>query len=447
MRPAPILLVAMAACLAVTPAVRADSPVPFQEGLCGQIWPDQPVLPDDPRIHTLTIDGQPINVAVPPGYDDPGNETRYPVLYLTPGGGWGTTQGPATYLAFTDILQLSATAEVIVVNTYGGNLAGYLDWEDGSQQWETFNIERVIPTVDAAFRTLPDRAHRAIAGESTGGFGASFLASRHPDRFAAVGVFSPGAWVIPVGMALLGGYNQACHGGSGAGAFGPRADELDIRRHSPLDLARNLSATSVYLAAANDVPCDIGQAARAASVYPTFEVIAFEQAHEYHRALTNAGVEHTAEFFSCGVHDWPLFETELHHFWPQMLVSFGSPDPASFDYRSADPAFSVWDWTFRTDPARAPEFLDVTDASASGLTLTGSGVTTVTTAPTFGASQEVRLSNGQVVLADESGRITFTIDLGVPHQHQQYTALARAAEALAAGRYWTTGTISWEVRS
>src|SRR5205823_5770656 len=49
---------------------------------------------------------------------------------------------------------------------------------------------RVIPAIDRRFRTLANRAHRAIAGFSMGGYGAVALAARHPDLFAAVGGFS-----------------------------------------------------------------------------------------------------------------------------------------------------------------------------------------------------------------------------------------------------------------
>ncbi|MBY0490487.1 MAG: esterase family protein [Gemmatimonadaceae bacterium] len=57
-------------------------------------------------------------------------------------------------------------------------------------------IERdVVDHMDHHYRTRADRAHRAIAGLSMGGYGAITLALAHPDRFAAAashsGVLSP----------------------------------------------------------------------------------------------------------------------------------------------------------------------------------------------------------------------------------------------------------------
>lgn len=46
------------------------------------------------------------------------------------------------------------------------------------------------PLVDANFRTDPIRAQRAVIGESMGGYGATMLAARHPDRFTAVSSLS-----------------------------------------------------------------------------------------------------------------------------------------------------------------------------------------------------------------------------------------------------------------
>jgi enterochelin esterase family protein len=46
-------------------------------------------------------------------------------------------------------------------------------------------ISELVPSIDAAFRTLADRRRRAVMGKSSGGYGATVLAMRHPDRFAA----------------------------------------------------------------------------------------------------------------------------------------------------------------------------------------------------------------------------------------------------------------------
>ncbi len=424
---------------------------PTQVDPCEQLWLERPQLPDDPRVRTIAVDGFTSSVIVPPDYDARDNTQRYPVLYLKPGGGWGPATGHATYPAYTDVLALSAADDVIVVTSFGGPLGGYFDWQDGSnQRWETMNGGHLVAAVDGAFRTIPDRAHRAVAGESMGGIGAAYLASRYPDVFGAVGVFSP-ALTLAAGLiaanVVTGPYSLLCHGGNGLGPFGdPITNELAYHAHAPVDLARNLGTLSVYLASGNGVPCELDDVDRFTGIYPAAELLPLSQSLPYDSALTTAGVAHTNDFPVCATHDWPYFNQFLRHFWPQMLAAFQAPPPASFDYRSADQRFTVFDWTFTADPSRAGEFLDVTDASTTGVTLRGSGLTTVTTAPLFAPGQAVRLSDGRAVAADSEGRLTATVSLGAAHRLQQYTAVQRLAETLSLGRYWNTRTITWEVQ-
>jgi len=49
----------------------------------------------------------------------------------------------------------------------------------------------LIPFVDANFRTIPDREHRALAGLSMGGAEALRIGLNHLDQFAYLGAFSP----------------------------------------------------------------------------------------------------------------------------------------------------------------------------------------------------------------------------------------------------------------
>jgi enterochelin esterase-like enzyme len=57
--------------------------------------------------------------------------------------------------------------------------------------WDTFFARRLIPYVDAHYRTLSHRQARAIAGNSTGGFNAVSYGLRHPELFGAIGASSP----------------------------------------------------------------------------------------------------------------------------------------------------------------------------------------------------------------------------------------------------------------
>ncbi len=47
-------------------------------------------------------------------------------------------------------------------------------------------VREIVPLIDNSLRTLPTAAHRAVAGRSSGGIGALWLAMNHPDCFSAV---------------------------------------------------------------------------------------------------------------------------------------------------------------------------------------------------------------------------------------------------------------------
>ncbi|MGI9075825.1 MAG: alpha/beta hydrolase [Gemmatimonadaceae bacterium] len=61
--------------------------------------------------------------------------------------------------------------------------------------YDDYIARDLVAHVDASYRTIPERAHRGIAGLSMGGYGAVTLALRYPDVFAAAashsGVLSP----------------------------------------------------------------------------------------------------------------------------------------------------------------------------------------------------------------------------------------------------------------
>ena len=70
-----------------------------------------------------------------------------------------------------------------------------------NDKYESYIIRELIPEIDKKFRTLPDRAHRAVAGLSMGGYGAIKFGLKYPDMFSLVGSFS-GALTAPLPSAI-----------------------------------------------------------------------------------------------------------------------------------------------------------------------------------------------------------------------------------------------------
>ena len=374
-------------------------------------------------------------VALPPGYDaEP--ERRWPVIYLLPGGGGDEL----AWETFTDIVPQVAATGVIVVLPYGG-LTFHTDWEVGERRaYERAFVERLVPEVDATYRTMASREYRAIGGFSRGGYGAMLTAARHPDLFTAAGSFS-GA-LDPLGDArdeqlylvaatAPGRYDELM---GQAPWFGdPVSNELGWRERSPVELAPALSGTELWVTSGNGTPDENDAADPLFALSSQVEVLIHRSSARFHRELVALGIAHHYEVHA-GVHDYRNAGADVLAWASHLQVAgFGDGPPATFELRNADPVFAAHGWTFAADPARAPEFLDVTAAGPLGVTLTGSGATTVITATLFEPNQLVGVTwaeRGQTEQADSDGRLRFVIDLGPPHRFQQFTLDAATARQM-----------------
>ena len=63
-----------------------------------------------------------------------------------------------------------------------------------SAAFEDVLIKDVVPMIDATYRTVPDRDHRALAGLSMGAMQAFGIGFDHLDTFAFLAGFS---WITP----------------------------------------------------------------------------------------------------------------------------------------------------------------------------------------------------------------------------------------------------------
>jgi hypothetical protein len=66
---------------------------------------------------------------------------------------------------------------------YGGSQ--FVD-SPATGRYHSYLCDEVVPWVDASYRTIADRASRAIMGKSSGGFGAMITPMLRPDLFAAL---------------------------------------------------------------------------------------------------------------------------------------------------------------------------------------------------------------------------------------------------------------------
>lgn len=146
-----------------------------------------------------------MNVYTPPSYfRNP--DRRYPVLYLLHGMGGDENAWPemGRLPQVMDNLIASGKAQEMIVVMPNGvidveSAPGY--GSDGLRQPRaeyprlfTGEFDMAFPEIveftDRAFRTIPDKAHRAIAGLSMGGYNAANISRQYPEMFDYIGLFS-----------------------------------------------------------------------------------------------------------------------------------------------------------------------------------------------------------------------------------------------------------------
>ncbi|GAB3026399.1 alpha/beta hydrolase [Spirosoma pulveris] len=131
-------------------------------------------------------------------------KTTYPVLYLLHGG-YGHFNDWITKTPDKTLIQrLADQYNLIIVMPEGEVFSYYLDSPViKNSQFETYLTKEVIDKIDRTYRTIPTPKGRVITGLSMGGYGALYLATRHPDLYCAAGSMSGAlnldmnAWKLP----------------------------------------------------------------------------------------------------------------------------------------------------------------------------------------------------------------------------------------------------------
>lgn len=213
--------------------------------------------------------------------------SRMPVLYLL----HGSPGSPALFVTAgaagvaLDTLVAKGTVRpffVVMPNGRNGTFRSDTEWANTTGgRYESFVID-VVRAVDRRWPTLADRAHRAIAGDSEGGYAAVNVGLHHLRLFSTVESWS--------------GYFTQTR----SGAFA-RATPAEVRANSPSDevrsLARRLRALPLR-----------------AYLYGGTKDKGTRQIEPFARRLRAAGAHVVARAFP-GRHDWRLWRGRM----PAML--------------------------------------------------------------------------------------------------------------------------------
>jgi len=172
----------------------SDYPNAFPRALSGRIERetiDSALLADNPLGDPAQ---RPVEVYLPPGYDDDPNR-GYPSVYVIQGytGSvpmWHNRSAfRPTFAEAVDAMFAAGQSPPCVLvfvdawTAYGGSQ--FVD-SPGTGRYHSYLCDEVVPFVDQRYRTLAAAAHRGITGKSSGGFGAMITPMLRPDLFGGL---------------------------------------------------------------------------------------------------------------------------------------------------------------------------------------------------------------------------------------------------------------------
>ena len=235
-----------------------------------------------------------IFVYTPPGYDTD-RDRRYPVLYLQHGGGEDERSWPNQGRVAFILDNLLVVMERGYARRPGdpaqpprppaaapGQAAPRPDFSRMFSAFEDVMVNDLIPMIDATYRTIPDRDHRAMAGLSMGGMQTFQIALKHLDLFSYLGGFSGGG------------------GGFGGVPFDPKTAHGGVMA-DPEEFNRKVHL--IWLGIGTAEPQRM-----------------YESLKNYHEALEKAGIKHVYYESPGTSHEWLTWRRCLRQFAPLLFA-------------------------------------------------------------------------------------------------------------------------------
>jgi len=186
-------------------------------------------------------------IVLPPSFDADKART-FPVLYFLHGlgdneqffvhsGAWNLLEDMRDKGELKDFLIATPDAR----STF------YINARDDKERYEDFLLQEFFPYVEKHYRVAAGRANRAISGISMGGYGALYLAFRHPQLFSSVSAHSA-ALIEKLPNFLAGALPDSPRSRVLGNAFGNPPDPVFWQAHNPIVIARaaNLAHLNIY---------------------------------------------------------------------------------------------------------------------------------------------------------------------------------------------------------
>jgi diacylglycerol O-acyltransferase / trehalose O-mycolyltransferase len=251
---------------------------------------------------------------------------RWPVLWLL----HGCCDTYESWTRSTDLEELDALAEVLVVMPEAGQVGFYSDWREHGHgrpsRWETFHLTELRQLLERDWRA---GGRRAVAGLSMGGLGAMAYAARHPGMFAAAASYSGLLHTRYQGDPVAGPQmiqDLLRQFGQDPGALwgDPRRHGGLWAAHNPHDLAPRLRGVGLFVSAGSGRPGPLdGPSGNRQG--QQIERALRPQSQAFVERLHQLGIPVRFDAYDPGTHDWPYWQRELHRSLPLLLAALRPP--------------------------------------------------------------------------------------------------------------------------
>lgn len=251
----------------------------------------------------------PVRIVLPTHFDTEPDRS-WPVLYLL----HGAHDDHTSWTRETDVASFLADQDVITVMPSSGPTGIPTDWRGlgglHTPDYETFQITEVMQLLRRNYRA---NGTRAVAGVSTGGYGAMALAARHPGTFGAAASYSGILDTTALGMPTVLNAIVLRELSPPLMLWGsPRHEAENWRRHNPYDRAPGLTGTRLYVSQGSGLPGgDFGNLEGA-----VLEGTLWSQAHRFTRELERLGIPAQTHLYQGGTHGWSSWRAEFTASWP-----------------------------------------------------------------------------------------------------------------------------------
>lgn len=277
----------------------------------------------DARTVDLTVQSPAVGAAVPVRVLLPTNwaaqpARTWPVLYLLQ----GAHDDYTSWTRETDVENFTAGKDLITVMPSAGPTGIPTKWWNNGTvagpDYDTFQATELMQLLQRGYRA---GTTRAVAGVSTGGYGALALAALHPRTFAAAASYSGiddttflGIPVVMLAIVAREGLDSTTLWGN------PSSNSAVWKANNPATQAAGLRGTSLYLSQGSGFVGGNGD-----PLGEGLESTLWPQAQGFALRLLLMGIPATTHFYTGGVHNWSSWKGEFTQSWPLLAKGLGLP--------------------------------------------------------------------------------------------------------------------------